>query len=267
MKVPALACLVLASTLAWNARANDADDVGDTEPNPLPRRISLPFENIFQLGVGPNDELKYSLKIKSVFPLRLSDGWHLFHRPIVQITAQPSPKPGEAGAFGLGDLEYQLYLAPPASKDFIWGLGPDLWFPTATAMSLGTGKAAVGVAGAFHFELGSWTFGAIVTQHWSYAGDPNRSAVTELTLQPHVTFHLPRGFYLTSSPILTADWNAGSGQVWTIPVGGGGGWIFDVAGEDRFNAQFQTWYSVAHPDFAGRWQMRLTLQWLFPRRA
>src|SRR5262245_25390667 len=119
MKVIALASLALASTLAWSARASEADD--DDEPNPLPRAISLPFENTFQFGVGPNEELKYTLKIKSVFPMGLGGGWHLFHRPIVQIIEQPPPQPGQDGAFGLGDLEYQLYVSPPSTHDLIWG--------------------------------------------------------------------------------------------------------------------------------------------------
>jgi hypothetical protein len=264
MKLTALTCLALVSTLAPIARASEA---GGEEPNPLTQRMSLPFESTFQFGVGPNEDLRYTLKIKSVFPMPLGRDWHLFHRPIVEILAQPEPKPGEAGAFGLGDLEYQLYVSPPSTKDFIWGLGPDLWFPTATATALGTGKASAGVAGAFHLVIDPWTLGAIVTQHWSYAGDPDRSSVSELTVQPHVVFHLPDGWYLVSSPILKANWKAASGQVWTIPVGGGGGKEFDLAAGEKVNVQLQGLYNVARPDFHGRWELRLTLQWLFPRGA
>jgi hypothetical protein len=260
----ALACLALASTLPPSARGSEADDL---EPNPLPRHVSLPFESIFQFGVGPNKDLKYTLRSKSVFPMGLGEGWHLFHRPIVQIEAQPSPEPGQEGAFGLGDLEYQLYVSPPATRTFIWGLGPDLWFPTATATALGSGKSSAGVAAAFHFDLDPWAFGAITTQRWSYAGDPDRSPVSEFTVQPHVVFHLPEGWYLSSSPILTANWKAAKGEVWTIPIGGGGGKQFEVADGQKFNVQLQTFYDVARPDFDGRWQLRLILQWLFRRGA
>jgi hypothetical protein len=262
MKKVALVGLALASTLASGARASETDA---SDPNPLPHRVSLPLESIFQFGVGPNDELKYTAKLKSVFPMELGGGWHLFHRPIVEIIAQPPPQPGEDGAFGLGDLEYQLYFSPPSTRTLIWGLGPDLWFPTATATALGTGKASAGVAGAFHLDLDPWWLGAIVTQHWSYAGDPNRSSVSELTVQPHVVFHLPEGWYLTSSPIMKADWKASSGQVWTIPVGGGGGKHIDF-GEDRLSLQLQAFYNVARPEFDGRWELRFIVQWLFPQR-
>jgi len=34
--------------------------------------------------------------------------------------------------------------------------------------------------------------------------------------------HLPHGWYLSSSPIVTADWK-GDHDEWTVPVGGGSG--------------------------------------------
>ena len=263
MRVAPLASIALASTLAWRAHAEEIDQ---DDPNPLPRAISLPLENNVYFGVGPNDDLKYDLKIKSVFPMGLGGGWHLFHRPIVQILAQPDPNPGQDGAFGLGDLEYQLYVSPPSTKGLIWGLGPDLWFPTATATALGTGKASVGVAGVVRLSAAPWTGGVLATQYWSYAGDPDRSSVSQMTLQPHVIFDLPDGWFLTSSPILTANWKASSGQVWTIPVGGGGGKHFEM-GAQTLSVQLQGFYSVVQPEFAGRWQLRFLVQLLFPRDA
>jgi hypothetical protein len=255
--------VALASALAMQARA---DDVDPDEPNPLPRAISLPFENNVYFGVGPDGDPKYDLKIKSVFPMDLWGDWHLFHRPIVQIIDQPEPKPGQEGAFGLGDLEYQLYVSPPSTKALIWGVGPDLVFPTATATALGTGKASVGVAGALNLSAAPWAGGVLATQYWSYAGDPDRSSVSQMTVQPHLVFDLPAGWYLTSSPILTANWTAASGQVWTIPVGGGGGKHFQIGGQ-AVNVQLQGFYRVARPEFDGRWQVRLLLQLLFPRGA
>jgi hypothetical protein len=255
-----LAALAVASTLAAPAPAR-----GDAA-NPLSESIRLPLENNFLFGTGPNRDLKYDLKIKSVFPMALGRGWHLFHRPIAQVLAQPDPKPGEEGAFGLGDLEYQLYFSPPSSETLIWGVGPDLWFPTATATALGTGKASVGVAAAAQVTAHPWAGGVLATQYWSYAGDPDRSSVSQATMQPHLMFQLPGGWYLTSSPIITANWKASSGQVWTIPLGGGAG--KQVAfGDQSLNVQLQGFYSVARPEFAGPWQLRFVVLWLFPRQA
>ena len=42
-----------------------------------------------------------------------------------------------------------------------------------------------------------------------------------MLMQYFVTYQLGKGWYLTSSPILTANWKASSGNVWTVPIGGG----------------------------------------------
>jgi hypothetical protein len=261
--VTAFVCLAIVSTSTPRAHA---DGVDDDKTNPLPRSFRLPLENTVQFGVGPNHDLKYVLKIKDVLPMGLGGGWHLFHRPIAQILQQPDPKPGEQGAFGLGDLEYQLYFSPPSTRTLIWGVGPDLWFPTATATALGSGKASAGIAAALNVTADPWAGGFLATQYWSYAGDPDRSPVSQMTIQPHVVFHLPEGWYLTSSPIFTANWKASSGQVWTIPLGGGGGKHIAL-GDQALDVQLQAFYSVARPEFDGRWQLRFVLQWFFPRGA
>jgi hypothetical protein len=239
--------------------------VNQGDPNPFTETISVPIENDFNFGVGPGGDPKDSLRLKPVFPAHFFGEWHIFQRPIVQIVAQPAPKPGEDGAFGLGDLEYQLYVSPPSTHDFIWGVGADLWFPTGTATALGSGKSSAGAAGAFRLAAGPWMVGIIATQYWSYAGDPNRSSVSQMSLQPLLFFNFPAGWYLTSSPIVTADWKAASGDVWTIPIGGGVGKHFGA--DSAMNVQAQAFYNVAEPAFAGRWQIRLVFQILLPREA
>ena len=46
---------------------------------------------------------------------------------------------------------------------------------------------------------------------------------------------MPHGWYLNTSPIITADWLAASGEQWTVPVGGGFGRVFRV-GDQPVNA-------------------------------
>ena len=41
--------------------------------------------------------------------------------------------------------------------------------------------------------------------------------------QYFITYQLGHGWYVTSSPIITADWRASSGDIWTVPFGGGVG--------------------------------------------
>ena len=72
------------------------------------------------------------------------------------------------------------------------------------------------------------------------------------------------GFYLTTAPILTVDWQADSGQKWTIPVGGGVGKIFHF-GKLPVNTQLSAYYNVVRPDYQANWQIRAQVQLMFPK--
>ncbi len=72
------------------------------------------------------------------------------------------------------------------------------------------------------------------------------------------------GFYLTTAPILTVDWNADSGQQWTVPIGGGVGKIFHL-GKLPVNTQLSAYYNVVRPDFGANWQIRAQVQLMFPK--
>jgi len=74
----------------------------------------------------------------------------------------------------------------------------------------------------------------------------------------------PGGWYLTSSPIITANWETGHGDRWTVPVGGGFGRVFQI-GSQPVNMQLAAYYNVARPTGAADWQLRAQLQLLFPK--
>jgi hypothetical protein len=85
-------------------------------------------------------------------------------------------------------------------------------------------------------------------------------------VQPFVNYNLPglSGTYLTSSPIITADWKADSGQKYTVPVGGGIGHIFHF-GKLPVNTQLAAYYNAVKPDFGPNWQIRFQVQLMFPK--
>lgn len=86
-----------------------------------------------------------------------------------------------------------------------------------------------------------------------------------MVLQYFVNYNLPHGWYLTSAPILTADWKADSDNRWTIPVGGGIGKI-QRFGKLPVNLQLGAYYNVVTPETSGAdWQLRFQIQFLFPK--
>jgi hypothetical protein len=89
--------------------------------------------------------------------------------------------------------------------------------------------------------------------------------VNQMLLQPFVDYNLPVGWYLTSVPILTANWKADkAGDVWTVPVGGGAGKVFHI-GNQPMNTSLQAFGNVARPEFGPKWQLRFQIQFLFPK--
>ena len=52
----------------------------------------------------------------------------------------------------------------------------------------------------------------------SDAGDENAPDVNNMLIQYFINYDFP-GFYLTSAPIITANWEASEGQQWIVPLG------------------------------------------------
>jgi hypothetical protein len=67
------ACLVL--TLSVTAMAGETEDLAKESQNPIGNIISLPFENNFAFGVGPEDAFVYTLNLKPVYPMTFGKVW------------------------------------------------------------------------------------------------------------------------------------------------------------------------------------------------
>jgi hypothetical protein len=107
---------------------------------------------------------------------------------------------------------------------------------------------------------GKWVYGATVNQTWSVANDK----LNQLVIQYFVNYNLPNSWYLSSAPIVTANWTAESGDQWIVPFGGTVGKIFKI-GKQAINAQAGGFYNAVKPDGAANFQTRFQLQFLFPK--
>jgi hypothetical protein len=84
-----------------------------------------------------------------------------------------------------------------------------------------------------------------------------------MLIQPFINYNIGDGWYLSSAPIITADWEATSGNTWTVPVGGGVGKLLRL-GKLPINMQLQAYSNVEKPDFGPDWQLRFQIQFLLP---
>ena len=224
--------------------------VGDLQKaaqNPVASLISVPVQNNSNFGIGPYDRTQNVLNIQPVIPIRASENWNLIIRWIAPVIWQPAPGTANleslgieeqtpeylaaqnvqksAGVFGFGDMTPTFFLSPAKPGKLIWGVGPVFVLPTATSKVLGQGKLSMGPSVVALVQPGKWTFGALVNNAWSVAGPSDRADVNQMGLQYFINYNLNKGWYLSSSPLLTANWMASNGNVWTVPFGAAQGRI------------------------------------------
>ena len=83
-------------------------------------------------------------------------------------------------------------------------------------------------------------------------------------MQYFINYNYPSGWYLTSAPIITANWEADSGNQWTVPFGGGVGKVFAI-GRQPLNINTQVFYNVDKPTFGARMAVALADPATVPR--
>jgi hypothetical protein len=245
--------------------AQESSDIAKQAQNPIANLISVPIENDFYPHTGDHKEDSYVLELKPVVPFRLSKDWTLITRTIVPVIQEPDLAPGVNGKTGLGDVQESLFLSPAKAGPVIWGAGPVISFPTATENILGTKKLSLGPTVVVLRTQGHWLFGSLVQNLFSVAGPSARKDVNQMLLQPFVNYNLPHKWYLTSSPIITANWEARSSERWVVPVGGGVGRIVHL-GKQSVNVYTQVFRNVQRPDGTSSWSARFQMQFLFPKK-
>lgn len=245
------------------AQEEAASDLAKASQNPVGDLISLPFQNNTNFGVGPKDAVQNVLNIQPVYPLNLGK-LNLINRLILPVVYQTEAVAGQGSTFGLGDTSYTAFFSPAEAGKFIWGMGPSLLIPTATDDILGTDRWSAGPGLVGLVMPGSWVVGALLQNVWSFAGDDDRGDVNQLLFQYFLNYNKPNGWYYTSAPIITANWEADSGNRWTVPIGGGIGKVYRI-GKRPVNANVQAYYNVEKPEFAADWSIRVQMVLLFPK--
>jgi hypothetical protein len=252
------------------------EELAKETQNPVADLISVPLQSNFNFGAGVHaNKMIYVLNIQPVIPIHITENWNLITRTIMPVINQPSLGPGLGTATGLGDINPTVFLSPAKPGELIWGVGPTLTLPTATDRLLGSGVWSMGPAGVVLTIQGHWVLGALLNNQWSFAGWGDRP-VNSMLLQYFINYNLPDGWYISSAPILTANWKAAkAGDVWTVPVGGGVGKLFrlgdilplegDRIAKLPINTQLQAYGNAARPEFGPKWQLRFQIQFLFPK--
>ena len=229
--------------------------------NPIASMISLPFQNNTDFNFGPKDKTLNTTNIQPVIPFELNENWNVITRTIIPVVSQPEIIPGQNRETGLGDTTFSAFFAPKNPGKWIWGVGPIALLPTNTDDRLGADEWGAGATAVVLTMRGPWVVGSLVSNIWDIDGD---TEINIFSWQYFVNYNMNDGWYLTTSPLVTANWEADGGDKWTVPVGGGIGKVFRIA-KQPMNAQFQYFYNIEKPDQVGDWSIRMQLQFMFPK--
>jgi len=251
------------------AAAANADELRKEAQNPVASLISVPLQDNFNGGIDPGNRTQNVLNIQPVIPLKVNDNWNLIIRWITPIIYQPLPAPSpppQVGVAGLGDMQPTFLLSPRKPHKLIWGVGPIIQMPTATSQYLGQGKLALGPNVVALMMPGHFVLGVLVNNIWSIAGGGSRPDINQFLLQYFVNYNMKKGWYLTTQPIINANWNtpATNGGVWTVPFGGGVGRIMKL-GFQPVNISVQAYGNAVHVPGASSWNVRASFALLFPK--
>jgi hypothetical protein len=116
-----------------------------------------------------------------------------------------------------------------------------------------------------HLEKGDpWVYGVLANNIWSVSSDNQSGSYNNSLIQPFVNYNFS-SFYLTSAPKATVNWNAESGQQWTVPLGGGIGKIIHIV-KLPVNMQLGAYYNVVKPDDGADCQILAQVQFMFPKK-
>jgi hypothetical protein len=222
----------------------------------------VPFQSNTNFGLAPGNAVQEVLNIEPVIPIHMG-ALNLITRTIIPLISQPNTGANQSGStFGLGNINTTLFISPKKPGGFIWGIGPVFGFPTNTSPALGSAKWTFGPSVVLLTMPGPWVLGILVNNVWSWAGGGSQD-VNSLLVQYFVNYNFSGGWYLTSSPIITANWLAAPySNKWTFPVGGGFGKLVRV-GPLPLNFNAAGYYNIWRPNGGPTWQLRLTAALLF----
>jgi hypothetical protein len=184
----------------------------------------------------------------------------MINRIILPVITMPSFSE-DASTTGIGDVLYTAWFSPSKESKVIWGLGPVFQLGTASSPEFGTGEFGIGPSLVIVTMPNQWVIGAVINNVVTFG----EAEENKFFANAFVNYNFPN-WYLTSAPIITANWNAEKDQRWVVPLGGGAGKIIKLGGKLPLNMSAHVYYNVIKPDGAGDWQTRVQLQLMFPSK-
>lgn len=277
---------VTAAALTLSASAQSIGDnpgtgasASDLSSGELAKEISNPVTSLWQLQFQFNNmRLESSdtplsqkwvnnLYFQPVLPVSLTEKWNLITRPVFTLynsVPVPTGPNSTHQKTTFGDTTLASVLSPAGTEPWIYGVGPTFIFPTAGADATGQGKYQVGPAVGGGYLTSKFMVAAFAQQWWSFAGDDDRKSTRQLNLMPLIYRFWGDGWSVGYSGNILADWNARSGEQWTVPLGVSVGKVV-MFGKLPVQIQVGAQYFAKRPTGGPEYNFQIQLTPVIPR--
>jgi hypothetical protein len=256
-----LFCLILLSALTVFA-AQSEEELAKATQNPVAPMISVPFQNNWDFGIGPENAMRYTLNFQPVVPLALNSSWNLIIRTIIPYVYAEAPVKGADDESGLGDTTQSFFFSPSHKLNgWIVGVGPALYYPTSTNDAIGSEKWGAGPTIVALKQESGFTYGVLANHIRSFAGDDDRDNISVTFIQPFLSYSTKTYTIFGVNTESTYDWE---NTQWTVPVNLSVTQMLKV-GRLPLTCQAGYRYYLDAPDGGPDWGLRFTLTLLFPK--
>ena len=247
-----------------DAKDESATDVAKKIQNPIGDLYSFPFQSNTNFGYGPHGGTQEILNIQQVIPIHITPDWNIITRTVLPVVWNPDLSPVPTVPVGTAPTEFSAFLSPAnPTNGWLWGVGPVVQVPTISSATLGSSVWGGGPTAVLVYLNGPIVAGALANNIWSFGGTqgPDGNSYNTFLTQPFFNYNFGGGWYVGTSPIITADWQA-NGTKWTVPIGANAGRVIRI-GKLPVNFQIGAYYNVVTQQFGPRWQLRSQVTLIF----
>lgn len=249
-----------------NGGGTSASDLAKKLQNPIGDLYSFPFQSNTNFNYGPNKGTQENLNIQPVIPLHVTSDWNVIVRAILPLIWQPSLAPAHTAPFGTGPTVLSTFLSPANPyHGWVWGVGPVVQLPTITSATLGSNVWGGGPTAVVVYLKGPIVTGVLANNIWSFGGTsgPRGTKYNNFLMQPFFNYNFGGGWYATTAPIITANWEVAGNNAWTLPLGGGFGRVIKIGGKLPVNFGLSAYSNVLRSKYGATWQLRTQVTFIF----